>query len=374
MKYFFILGRNPQLSFQEVLSYFQKENIKINDFTLNQNTLLIDIDTDIKNNLIDELGGVISIGNILAQGSIKEILKELENLNLYFLIKNNFSFVLWNFSSDESYSSILEYLKLYFRAEKLKASLKPLTGNLDLQNGEKTGIVGNVVDMQYFIYKKGNIEYFGLINQNTDYKTLEKRDMSKPVRREELAISPRLSKIMINLSQVKKGDKILDPFCGIGVILTEALHKEIRVLGIDKDKTAIEGAIKNLEWSKFSKTSYNLVCKDSRKFSSNEKFHSIITEPELGKILKKFPSPNEAKKTQEEFENLICDTFNNFKNNISNRLVFSSPYILTNNRKRVGINIQNILSKTKLKLVDGFPIPDFRTGQIVGRQIYVLEK
>ena len=83
--------------------------------------------------------------------------------------------------------------------------------------------------------------------------------MEKPFRREELAISPRLAKIIINLSEVKTKGKIIDPFCGIGVILFEGLLKNLNVTGIDIDKNAIEGAEQNLEWGKFSNKNYKLA-------------------------------------------------------------------------------------------------------------------
>ena len=78
----------------------------------------------------------------------------------------------------------------------------------------------------------------GIAEQIYDSTGVKNRDMNKPVRREALAISPRLSKILINLSEAKPHDKLLDPFCGIGGILAEALIKRINVHGIDKDKMA----------------------------------------------------------------------------------------------------------------------------------------
>ena len=50
----------------------------------------------------------------------------------------------------------------------------------------------------------------------------------------------RLAKILINLSEVKDEEILLDPFCGIGVILEEALLQNINVIGIDKDKKAVD--------------------------------------------------------------------------------------------------------------------------------------
>jgi hypothetical protein len=47
--------------------------------------------------------------------------------------------------------------------------------------------------------------------------------MQKPIRREELAISPRLAKILINLSGAKKNNLLLDPFC----VRLEVFYKKL---------------------------------------------------------------------------------------------------------------------------------------------------
>ena len=59
----------------------------------------------------------------------------------------------------------------------------------------------------------------------------QKRDMEKPVQRKIFAIPPRLSKIIINLTRCTPGKTFLDPFCGVGTILQEALLANAKVVG-----------------------------------------------------------------------------------------------------------------------------------------------
>jgi hypothetical protein len=54
-------------------------------------------------------------------------------------------------------------------------------------------------------------------------------------------------------------------------------------------------------------------------------------------------------------------------------MVLTLPFISTG-RERVGCDTDRILSKTGLKMEEGFPIKEFREGQIVGREIIVLKK
>ena len=74
-----------------------------------------------------------------------------------------------------------------------------------------------------------------------------------------------------------------------------------------------------------------------------------------------------------DFENLIIKVLNNLKKNISGRIVFTSPLIKCG-KKRIGCDFSRISRETGLKLIGGFPIPEYRGDQIVGRNIVVFEK
>ncbi|MDP3966148.1 MAG: methyltransferase domain-containing protein [archaeon] len=369
MKYLFVLGRNAILSKAEVFSYFEKEENKILNSEENGNGLLVELTHPLPLNSIRFFGGVVAIGEVISEVNIKELEKDLDKINLYSGTENKLNYALWSFS--ENFDEFQDYLKARFKKEKLKATLKHLTRNVDLQSGGKLEIPSSkLIDEEFFIFDGKGKTFFGKITQNPDYSKMEERDMEKPVRRESLAISPRLSKILINLSKVKKDETLIDPFCGIGVLLSEALLLGIKVIGIDKDKDAINGAKQNLEWFKFKKENYKLLNSDSTKVGG-EKGSAIATEPDLGKTLKKMPTKNEAKKTLESFENLIIGVINNFKGNISGRIVFSSPYIRIG-KERLKCNIEKILEKTGYELK--YEIPEYRENQFVGRVIYVLEK
>ncbi|MBU2612231.1 MAG: methyltransferase domain-containing protein [Nanoarchaeota archaeon] len=368
MKYLFVLGRNIELSKAEVFSYFEKAKNPVLESEIDKNGLLIEVANPLENNSVDFFGGVISIGKVLVSGNLNEVLNGIPKGDLYSGTGNKLNYTLWDFS--KNYGEILKTLKEKFRNEKLKATLKHLTGNVKMQGGKNFEIPSSkLIDEEYFVFGEEKI-YFGKISQRCDYSSLEKRDMKKPVRRESLAISPRVAKILINLSGIKSDEVLLDPFCGVGAILQEALIQKIKVIGIDKDKNAISGARQNLDWFKFDKKDYELINEDSSKAKILEA-NAIATEPDLGETLKKIPQKKDAQKTLEKFENLIVKIINNFKNKISGRIVFTSPYIRVG-KKRVKCDIEKILEKTGLNLI--YEIPEFRENQIVGRMIYVLDK
>lgn len=370
MEYFFILGRNPELSAAEIENHFISKGNSIIKEKKIENNLFLELKDKISNNAINELGGTLSIGEILVKGDIKNIINNLEKKEIYFGTKNNITYCIWNFSKHEEI--IKDYLKDRFKKEKLKASIKKLNDEISYQSGEVSYKPSSkLIDEEYFVFDIGEEIYFGKITQKCDYKKLEERDMKKPVRREKLAISPRIAKIMINLSGIKENEILVDPFCGIGVILEEALERKIKVVGIDRNKEAIEGAEKNLKWFGFSKDKYQLINFDSRKIRiPNAKV--IVTEPDLGEILRREPSIEKARDIISNFEDLIIKVINNLKKSILERIVFSSPLIKIKN-KRFSCNIEKILEKTNLRAVLK-PFDEYREEQIIGRRIFVLEK
>jgi len=364
MKYIFILGRNIELSVAEIKSYLQRESYKILNESSRENALFLELDGELPNNVVNSFGGVISIGKVLSQA----IEKELDKIEIYMGKENKLNYVLWNYS--EIGNEIKEYLKQKFKQEKLKATLKPMNQNLETQEGKKFKIPSSKrINEEYFVFSFEKENYFGKMIQKCNYKEIEKRDMEKPIRRSSLAISPRLAKIMINLSGVKKGEILIDPFCGIGAILQEALIQKIKVIGIDKDKSAISGAKQNLKWFGFSQENHNLMCLDSKK-ANIPNANVIVTEPDLGEVLKNEISLSKAKKTLNNFENLIIDVLNNLKSKVSGNVVFTSPLIKVG-KKRISCDIEEITKNTGMRLFESFE--DYRENQIVGRKIFVLK-
>ena len=368
MKYLFILGRNIDLSIAEIESFLKKENNPIIKKKLNQNGLLISVERPLEFETINRLGGTLSIGNIIVEGKGKDLFNKMEKIMIYTGESNKLSYAVWNFSS--LWDDCTDYLKERFKSEKLKTNYKGLTGSIESQDGEiEQKPSSKVLDEEYFIFEEEGEQYFGKIIQRCNYQEIEKRDMEKPIRRESLAIAPRLAKILINLSGLKRGDKLFDPFCGVGGIIQEALLQDIDVIGSDIDGAAIQGARQNMKWFGFSEDRFQLIHFDSTKVNIPE-VDAIATEPDLGDTLKKIPTKDKAKNTLKNFEILMVKVINNAKDKVKGKIVFTSPYIRTG-KKRLSCDIDNICKRTGYRLSRD-PIPEFRDRQIVGRMIYIL--
>jgi tRNA G10 N-methylase Trm11 len=353
MKYLFILGRNPELSIQEIKSFLKREGNSILEEKIVKNGLLLELSKPLDAGSVDLLGGVLEIGIVMCN------LKDINRKDIYMGTANKFNYVVWDFS--DKTEKVSEYLKTRFHSERLKTTEKRFTGFVRGQDDEYTRKPSsNLITEEFFVFD----DMFGKITQKCNYKEIERRDMEKPVRRENLSISPRLAKVMINLSEVKDNGILLDPFCGIGVILMESLNMGIRAIGVDKDKEAISGARKNIEWLKFTEGKYKLINDDSSRVVIGS-MDVLVSEPDFGATLKKIPSRKEAESMIKQFEILMINVLNNLKKSVVGRFVFSSPFINTE-AGRIGCDFSKICEKTKLKLVEGFPIEEFREGQVVG--------
>ena len=287
MKYIFILGRNIDLSIEEIKSYCEKEGNSVSIKKTIKNAILVETEAPLSQDTVKRLGGTIGIAEILEFGTREDLLKNIENHELYFGTSNKLNYCIWDFTHSENIDEIFEYIKARFKKEKLKATLKRFPASITLQDETKVpNISSNLIEEEYLIFQEDEEFYFARITQKCNYEEIEARDMNKPVRRESLSISPRLSKILINLSGVRQGEALVDPFCGVGVILSEALLQGIKAVGIDRDAGAIKGAKENLAWFKFKPGTYILENDDSTKVRIH-KVEAIATEPDLGKILKK---------------------------------------------------------------------------------------
>ena len=175
---------------------------------------------------------------------------------------------------------------------------------------------------------------------------------------------------MINLSEAKKGEKIVDCFCGIGSIIGEALIQGIKAIGIDKDKKATDMAKKNLEWLKVNKDMYTLINGDAGN-AKVEDAASLVSEPDLGEVLREVPSKEKAHMIEERYEKLITRVLSNMKHHVKGKFVFTAPYILAG-VGRVSCNITKIAGMCKLKILGAYK--EFRRDQVVGREIFVLAR
>lgn len=94
------------------------------------------------------------------------------------------------------------------------------------------------------------------------------------------SMSPKLARCMVNLTHIKKGERLLDPFCGTGGILIEAGIIGTRVVGTDIDPKMVKGTIENLKYCDIN--DYEVFQADVRKLKLPYKVDGVATDPPYG--------------------------------------------------------------------------------------------
>ncbi len=119
-----------------------------------------------------------------------------------------------------------------------------------------------------------------------------RRDAGRPSRNINRGmLPPKVAQVLLNLAQVKPGDTVLDPFCGTGTVLQEALVMGAgRAIGRDVDDDAVEEATENLSWlprrAQVTGT-WEVYRHDARQVDrklADGSIDAVVTEPLLGPL------------------------------------------------------------------------------------------
>jgi tRNA (guanine10-N2)-dimethyltransferase len=113
---------------------------------------------------------------------------------------------------------------------------KVKTARVNLSNPQKT-FFGVLTDKRFI---------FGLKTAEIIPKPFsERRPRRRPVFH-PTAMPAKLARAMVNLAQPRRGELVLDPFCGTGGMLVEAGLIGCRVLGFDAKPHMLRGGLKNI--------------------------------------------------------------------------------------------------------------------------------
>ena len=123
-----------------------------------------------------------------------------------------------------------------------------------------------------------------------DIDSYARRDQARPARDAKVGmLPPKLAQILINLcGPLKPGSVILDPFCGTGVVLQEALLIGYAAYGTDISDRMVDYSTRNLRW----------LLQETEK-------RSFEGPPEAGKPRISAPSPWQTAVGAEQTESLL---------------------------------------------------------------------
>ncbi|MHC1680142.1 MAG: DNA methyltransferase [Methanomassiliicoccales archaeon] len=86
-----------------------------------------------------------------------------------------------------------------------------------------------------------------IADHEIDRKEFDRRKVAERPFFSPISLHPRYARALINLTEARRGDTVLDPFCGTGGIVLEAALLGMRAIGSDIDPEMVEGCKRNLE-------------------------------------------------------------------------------------------------------------------------------
>jgi len=165
---------------------------------------------------------------------IKKILDAIEDIQLEGLVQPN-----------ETFSVRIRRIQgssRHIDRETLEAKM----GELVLQRRPSLKVDLGNPEYPFLGLLTGERMVFGLKRIEINPRDFESRRPTKRPFFHPSSMSPKLARVISNLSRCKEGGLLLDPFCGTGGILLEAGLTGMRVLGSDVKPEMVEGTLRNL--------------------------------------------------------------------------------------------------------------------------------
>lgn len=378
-KYLFLFGRNPKLSYLEAISYLAARNIKYNPLFWFDKGATLEIENLNAKKVVNELAGTIKIARVLFESDAKELEQKIMQTDFYEGTSNKLMYFITAYNANEM--RLKEILKRTFKEQRLKVVYRqPAPHTLAKKLKDYVDLVAIKKD-KYYIAKTIAC---------SDPHKFKERDEGRPFQEPEIMSSVRLARILVNLCCIRPRATILDPFCGIGTLLQEAILLGYDVKGLELNEERVQKSIANLEWAR---KKYNLKSKVEvkkgdatrlSKYFEKNLIDAIVTEPELGPLLKKLPNEKEAKETCSKLQKLYEKFFSEAKHVLKHdgKIVIVIPQFRTNSSKTFTIDMEKILQETGFKIFNiterfpfkvSMPYLYKEKWHKIERLIYVLE-
>lgn len=228
--------------------------------------------------------------------------------------------------------------------------------------------------VEVVLLKDRDALWFGKTLAVQPFQAFSKRDYGRPERDVRSGmLPPKLARIMVNLAQPSPESVLLDPFCGSGTMLQEALLLGMRhVIGSDMSAKAIQDTEKNLRWLGIAAS--QLIASPAEALIAQshlapQSIDRIVFEGYLGPPT---PYANRLPSIMQTLAALYQRVFPVCENLLKSdgRIVVALPFWHMNQHNTV-LPLEQLLAGTSL-IRTRDPLLYRRPQAIVGRQIVIL--
>jgi hypothetical protein len=301
-KSLFILGRQPSIGRAELESLFGAGHLEpVGDFALACDIAPDDVP-------FDRIGGSIRLAKPLgdfptanwpqvAQATIKVLPTFLDNLPAEGKIKLGLSTFGMGVNERHLLRTGLELKKVCKaagRSVRLVPNVEPALNSAQVLHNQLTGDMG----MELLFIKNDKQTYLAQTIAIQDIDAYARRDQGRPKRDSFVGmLPPKLAQTIVNLAVAQlepvTDNVVLDPFCGTGVVLQEALLMGYGAYGTDLEPRMIDYTRQNLEWlaTHGVESAPQLDAGDATEYNWQHPFSAVATETYLGRPLSGWPNP-----------------------------------------------------------------------------------
>lgn len=336
-----ILGRQPTIGIGELESIYGDQNLQV----LWPHACLIDT----------EKMNVSHFGSILKTG---EVVLEIDSIDWRKISEKIFNLFVSDFSDSKNkitlgisvYNSKIEPSEIQKTASIIKQKLKQTEVSVRVipsktaalstavSHNNKLGLSDNKIEIIVII--KNNKAIVAISEGAQNITAYAKRDQNRPKRDAFVGmLPPKLAQTMINLAvgpnqpQIwlqnrdfakidGKIPKLLDPFCGTGTVLQEAILKGFTAYGSDLNPKMVDYTKENIKWleksfrphGKFGSVETADATTNTWDYANN--LSSVVCETYLGQPFSAPPSPQKLAEVRENCNKIISNFLKNLASQI----------------------------------------------------------
>lgn len=308
MKYVFVLGRHPSLSVAEIARTIPGAVIE----AVENGFCLINCE-ELAENFLNRLGGTIKITKVAAE------LRDLRQIDAALLRKTlpaREGRVIFGISVYGRLNGP-ERRAIYMEGLALKKAIKDEGRRCRYVVSRETQLSSVVVaknklieeGAEFIVVAMKNKVLLATTQAVQEFEAYGERDFDRPGRSARRGmLPPKLSQMMVNIASGDKKKILLDPFCGSGTVLGEALLLGYEnVVGSDLSAEAVADSKAYLEWLEKAHPEFNgrwrVFGSDARRIDQQlpaGSIGAIASEPLLGPPQSGHETPDQLKKIMNE--------------------------------------------------------------------------
>ena len=248
----------------------------------------------------------------------------------------------------------------------------------------KLGLLANKVELLIVRAKNGKI----VIAESTGAQNITaytKRDQMRPKRDAFVGmLPPKLAQIMINLAHPATGARILDCFCGTGVILQEAALQGYGVYGTDLAEKMVRYSRVNLNWLADShQLQFDFDLQEGNAMDTiwQQPIGAVVAETYLGQPFSAPPSPAKLDEVRKNCNHILTEFLKNLYGQIDSGtpICIAVPAWRSQDGRFTHLPLIATIAQLGFKPHEFNNISQndllyFREDQVVARELLVLTK